>query len=305
MKNENKILELNNNNNSLNLLRLVFASFVLIGHSFGFIQSENNLPNCINYLISLAVPMFFVVSGYLITASAIKNDLKTFFRKRFARLYPAYFTCLVLVVVLFAPVSFTLIHGHFSLTSYLNQDPSPVRYLIFNLPLFLISPSIGGTLTNIPGNYWNGSAWTLIFEFGCYVAIAVIIYLLSKFKLNKLKFITATYLVLIIISLFYPRPEGIPSRSILNLFIFAVNLFSIFLGGSIVYLIKDHIVFSLKYLIVSLMFCIFIMSFLPYGWATEISAIPLTYIILFVSLKLKSPDFIRSNDISYGVYIYA
>lgn len=89
-------------------------------HTFGFIGAENNLPDCINYLFSLAVPCFFVVSEYLITASAIKNDLKTFFKKRFARIYPAYLVCLILIVVLFAPIAYILQCG-FDFGSYLTQ----------------------------------------------------------------------------------------------------------------------------------------------------------------------------------------
>lgn len=108
-------IELNNRNNSLNLLRLVFATFVLIWHAFPLLGVENNLPGVVNYILSLAVPCFFVVSGYLITASAIKNDFRTFFKKRFARIYPAYFLSLLLVVILFAPIVFTLKTGNFNL----------------------------------------------------------------------------------------------------------------------------------------------------------------------------------------------
>lgn len=301
-----KSIELNNRNNSLNLLRLVFASFVLILHTFTFLSLPVTLPGPVEYLVGLAVPCFFVVSGYLITASALKNDLKTFFKKRFARIYPAYFVCLIVTILLFAPIAHVLQFG--DLSSYLSQDPTPFRFLLSNLPLFMVCPKIGVTLTAINGSSWNGSAWTLIFEFGCYIAIALITALLVKVKVKKenlFKFIFGIYLALIVISLFYPRPEGLPERSILYLFIFAVNLLSIFLGGSIVYLIKDRIVFDLKYLIAASIFCILVMTFIPYCWATEICAIPMTYIILYISVRLKSPKFIQENDISYGVYIYA
>ena len=106
-------------------------------------------------------------------------------------------------------------------------------------------------------------------------------------------------------SLFCPRSDGIAQRNILNLFAFGINLFIIFLGGSIVYLIKDKIVFNKKLLSLAIIFCILVMSTLPYCWATEICAIPMIYIILYISLNLKSPKFIQQNDISYGLYIYA
>ena len=299
-----KSIELNNRNNSLNLLRLIFASFVLIAHSFGVLSVQNNLPGPINCILWLAVPCFFVVSGYLITASAIKNDFKTFFKKRFARIYPAYFVCLIMIVILFAPIAYVLQFN--TLDGYLTQNPSPLKFLILNLPLFLINPKIGLTLTAINGGSWNGSIWTLIFEFGCYIAIALIVKLIVQFRKDKLvKIIFGIYLLLIFTSLFYPRPEGIAQRNIFDLFAVAINLFSIFLGGSIIYLIKDKLVFNKKLLSLAIVFCILIMSTMHKHLANEICAIPMLYIILYISLKLKSPKFIQENDISYGIYIYA
>lgn len=58
-------------------------------------------------------------------------------------------------------------------------------------------------------------------------------------------------------------------------------------------------------MLASFIFCIFVMAFLPSYWAIEISAIPMTYIILSLSMMIKSPKFIQKNDISYGVYLYA
>lgn len=300
-----KSIELNNRNNSLNLLRLFFATFVLIVHSFPIMSVNNNLPAVVNYILSLAVPCFFVVSGYLITASAIKNDFKTFMKKRLARIYPAYFVCIFLTVVLFAPLAFFISFGYFDISDYLNQNPSPIVFLLYNLPLWLLKTNIGNILSIIPFNNWNGSVWTLIFEFCCYIAIFLIIYALTKFNIKKenfIKIIFSGYLLLILISFFYPEND-IPLIG-LNYIIYAVFLFSIFLGGAIVYLIKDKLVFSYKFFFLSLTFCVTVMAILPDYWAIEICAIPLTYIILFISLALKSPKFIQENDISYGVYIY-
>lgn len=295
-------IELNQRDNSLNLLRLLFATFVLVGHSFGMINAQNNLPSVLTYIMSLAVPCFFVVSGYLITGSAIKNSFKRFLTKRLARIYPAYFIMLLVVVIFLAPIDYRW-GGGTGLLGYLHLDPSPIKFLLSNICLFLVSPKIGNTISS---TNWNGSAWTLIFEFSCYIGIGVLIWILSKLKVkNRLKTISSIYLLLILISFFYPRPEGVLDRNIGNLFVTMVNLSSIFLGGSIVYLIKDKLVFSMKWFLLSILACTFIMSLLPQCWACELSAIPMIYIILFISVKLKSPSFIKKNDISYGLYIYA
>ena len=54
----------------MNLLRLIFALFVLIAHSYLIGSYKHNIPEQAFYFLDLAVPMFFVVLGYLITASA-------------------------------------------------------------------------------------------------------------------------------------------------------------------------------------------------------------------------------------------
>ena len=305
-----KSVELNNRNNSLNFLRLIFATFVLVWHSFHMLSINvyDYLPYSVGYLLSLAVPMFFVVSGYLITASAIKNDFKTYFKKRLARIYPAYFLCIVLIIVFFAPVVFFVANGYFNLFDYIYQDDSPIKFFIFNLPLIYIKPNIGHTLSFIGLDHWNGSTWTILFEFCCYIGIMLIVFLLIKIRIKKNNFpklIFGIYLLLILFSLFYPKVDNLPIEKF-NWIVYGAYFFSIFLGGSFVYLIKDKIEFSsIKTMLVSFIFCIFVMAFLPSYWAIEISAIPMTYIILSLSMMIKSPKFIQKNDISYGVYLYA
>jgi len=303
-----KSIELNNRNNSLNLIRLILASFVLICHSNFFLGVEDKVNPIINYILYLAVPSFFVISGYLITASALKNDIITFLKKRFGRIYPAYFFSCISIVVLFAPILFCLNNnGNFDLIAYMTQSPSPISFLINSLPFSADSFTIGQTLINLPNNHWNGSAWTLIFEFTCYIAIACIIYSFKKIQIKKINFsklIFAIYIIFLVISFFSPRNDTLPLKG-WNWINTAIYFFTVFLGGSIVFLIKDKIRFSYKLLSLAILLCIGIMSFIPYHWAMELSAIPMIYIILFISMTLKSPKWVQKNDISYGIYIYA
>ena len=301
-------IELNNRNNSLNLIRLILATFVLICHSNHFIGIEDSVNPIINYILYLAVPGFFVISGYLITASAMKNNLKLFFKKRFGRIYPAYLFSCISVVLLFAPITFFLNNNcNFNLISYMTQSPSPLSFLVYSLPFTADSYTIGETLINLPAVYWNGSAWTLIFEFGCYIAIALVIYSLKKIEIKKIHFsklIFVIYILFLVISFFSPRNDKLPLEG-LNWINTAIYFFTVFLGGSYVYLIKDKIIFSYKLLALAIIACIIIMSVIPYHWAMELSAMPMIYIILFISMTLKSPKWIQKNDISYGIYIYA
>lgn len=78
-----------NRNNSLNFIRLLAAFQVFLGHADTHLNL--NLPdNVLNVFNTLqGVPVFFLISGFLIWASLGKvNDFKTFAKKRILRLYP-------------------------------------------------------------------------------------------------------------------------------------------------------------------------------------------------------------------------
>ena len=178
LENVTIMLKLKNRNNSLNLIRLILATFVLVYHSYYFMGFEQNPYLC---FLRLAVPCFFVISGYLIISSAMKNDVKSYFKKRFGRIYPSFFCSIILTIILFAPLTFSLNNGgHFDIISYIN-DSDIIKFFIYSLPFGF--QNLGTTLINTPASTWNGSAWTLKYEFGCYIAIAIIIFILNKSKI--------------------------------------------------------------------------------------------------------------------------
>ena len=75
--------------NSLSSVKLLAAFQVMIGHLIAHFQL--NVPGIIGYAINFfaGVPIFFVVSGYLIWLSIERSsDYGSFIRKRFWRLYP-------------------------------------------------------------------------------------------------------------------------------------------------------------------------------------------------------------------------
>lgn len=263
------------------------------------------MPNSINVFMSFAVPFFFYISGYLITASAIKNDFKTFLKKRLARIYPAYLICILLIVILFAPLAFIILNnGNFDLISYLNLNPSPARFFIYALPLNLFENNIGTLLESINAENWNVSIWTLIFEFGCYIAISILMNVLMKSGIRKKHYPLLIFVIYMVLAIAHTlMPDN--SNKALIYFKLGLYLFSMFFAGGFVYLIKDKLVFSYKLFALALIYCAVCMAFFSRNSAGIYIAIPMTYILLVLSVKIKSPSFIMENDISYGTYIYA
>lgn len=73
---------------TLNLLRALAAQFVLFGHAMSFLNLGCNKAPCIQ---NIAVMIFFILSGFLISFSLIRKNFQTtfkeFFLARFCRIY--------------------------------------------------------------------------------------------------------------------------------------------------------------------------------------------------------------------------
>ena len=116
------------------LLRFIAAAMVLLGHSYaisgmpgkGDFIARANWGDGI-YTGSIAVDMFFAISGFLVTASFVnRSNLEQFLKSRALRILPAYYACLVLSALVLGCM-FT----DMSLGSYLTSTDMR-DYLIIN-----------------------------------------------------------------------------------------------------------------------------------------------------------------------------
>lgn len=145
----------------LDLLRLAAALFVVIGHlsifgvnipdygasgdelAFGWLQP-------VGWFGWIGVQIFFVISGYVIAASAIGNDSGRFLKKRAIRVFPALWLCSLIAL------GIRLAWGEAPGVIF----PSFLRSIV-------LSPK---------GPYIDGVVWTLILEGVFYLLIAGLIY---------------------------------------------------------------------------------------------------------------------------------
>ena len=81
--------------NALNLIRLLLAVLVIVAHSFPISGLGNGLEIGGMSLGLLAVGGFFTISGYLITLSRYRTAFGTFAWRRFLRIMPAFWVCLI------------------------------------------------------------------------------------------------------------------------------------------------------------------------------------------------------------------
>ncbi len=158
---ERPVINLQHNNN-IGFLRLLLASLVIIGHAPELIDgNRQHEPLTMLFhtltLAGIAVNGFFLLSGYLITASLLNTgSLKLYFTKRVLRIYPGYLAVMLITFFILEPALGVSCENTSNLTIRLTTMLPPGNCA---LP-FLHHPGL------------NGAIWTIPYEFRCYILIA-------------------------------------------------------------------------------------------------------------------------------------
>lgn len=286
-------------NNSLNLIRLILALAVLVHHSWPLTGAPDEPIFAGETLGGWAVSGFFVISGYLITGSRFSHGLGDYLVHRVARIMPAFVVCLLTMVVFFAPIGYLVAKG--SLGGYFVTATSPLNFLVSNLTLKMNHYDIAGTPLNVPySGAWNGSLWSLYYEFLCYLVVAALgcfaIFRKSPWFLTLL--FAASVVAQANIDVINRYTNG--NFDVVLLF----KLLPFFLGGAVLFVWKSRIGIHWLPAAVSLLVSFVMVSAFP-AWGGQASGAMIAYGTLWISSWLPQPSMIARNDVSYGVYIYA
>ena len=277
--------------NSLNLVRLVLATAVLVSHARITAGLEEPVIRG-DSVGAWAVACFFVVSGYLIAESRYRLPLGTYLLHRFARIMPAYWVCLVVTGLL----AITCFAGTMPLGELVS---GALRYAGSNAFLVQQQGGIAGTPSGIayPGE-WNASLWTLAHEMACYLVLGAVAVLTPRHR-ARLVFL-AVWLGSVLALVALPHVIAEPPL-LLSQF---ARLAPYFFGGVVV-----QFVLPMERMTASLSAAAatgFVgLELLDPRWGSQLGAPLLAVALLGLSRVLPSPAVIRRHDISYGVYIYA
>jgi peptidoglycan/LPS O-acetylase OafA/YrhL len=292
--------------NSLNFLRLALALLVVVSHSFtiGGFGNESILGN--QSLGDVAVDGFFGISGFLICGSAIRHierhgrkvGLIHYFWDRLLRIFPAYWLCLIVTAAIFGPIGWWAVHH--TLSGYVSHPLGPFHYIISNFLLHIGTLQISGTPAHVPHPLiWDTSLWTLYWEFLCYIGIAVLAAVGLLFHRRIVIGIAAVVWCAEIVLFFHPSQH--PSAPL------SVRFASIFLVGALMYLYRDRVPDS-----GTLALVLFVVACVGFTVGHQGSEVPdwltgpaLVYPVLWLGSHLPFQRVGATNDISYGVYIYA
>lgn len=158
------------------MLRLLFAGTVCLFHAYnlsGFKQLEW-IPGVLSPAV--AVKAFFVISGFLIFMSFERSSSFTSYaRKRIRRIYPAYFTVVMLCAIILVVVSSKNVADYFSIAW--------IKYVVANLAfLNFLQPTLPGVFDSNNITAVNGALRTLKIEVMFYLIVPLFVLLFRRFS---------------------------------------------------------------------------------------------------------------------------
>lgn len=182
--------------NNFDLIRLLAAAQVVIAHGIGHTELVKSLSPMGKYLFDAflllpGVPVFFVISGFLITQSYERNpaDLKSYFWRRSLRIFPALWVCLI--VTLMALGWFGFLERDFVLSKiFAAWITGQVTFFQFYNPEHFRNFGLGVA---------NGALWTITVELQFYGFVPLYHFLAGGLK-NRPQAVTFLTTVMFLIS---------------------------------------------------------------------------------------------------------
>jgi len=169
--------------NGFGLLRLLLAMSVVYSHAYPLGWNAQaplaHFSGGQTDLGSMAVVGFFVLSGFMITASGRRLGLGRFLWHRALRILPGLLVCVLLTALVVAPLMY--FHQHGTTTGFWNHPDGPLSYIQgtsttaissgYDISGVMHTAMVQHTTHNVA---FDGALWSLRYELTCYVVVAVL-----------------------------------------------------------------------------------------------------------------------------------
>lgn len=312
MKTVGFVLEENNNiGPGFDFLRVFLALSIVCFHSLT-VTNQYFVPYSLDdtpfWIVHYSlVPMFFALSGFLISGSAGRLSLKNFLINRGLRIVPALavdtFVCALIIGPIFTTVS--LKHYFFSL-EFASFFLNIVGWVHFTLPGVFMTHAVARV---------NGSLWTVPFELICYLMISIMIIVgVIKRRFTVLTFVFGYLLVAVLVQLSgilrLVHSHALGTMLSVVFIEHEAQAVTAFLFGIVAFQNRHRIPYS-PYLFAFCFLTILAIAFalpMDQGQSAIMRFIllpALAYVTVFIGLTpMPLPDFFKTGDYSYGIYLY-
>lgn len=298
--------------NSIGFIRWLMAFLVIFSHAgpIGGFYGGHDLGTQWSTEQSfggVAVGGFFFFSGFLITKSRMgRSSLLRYFWRRILRIFPAFWVALLVTAFVLAPIAW--LHRVGGLSGYLSaSNESPLTYFFNNMFLVLGQRNIAGLGDQLPyfqllgSRDWNGSAWTLAYEFSAYIAVGVLglVGALTHRKIGA----TIAFSILALSTIQWLRIGDLSAALPLFHDIYILLLLPPFAFGILFALYADKIPLDGKVAVGLLAFAA--LTYGKGGWLV-FGQYALYYFLMWFATRVTIlKNWERFGDFSYGIYIFA
>ena len=275
------------------LLRFIAASLVIFGHSWAIGVNPTGETDWLGqqtklFSGTLAVHIFFFISGFMVTMSyERRHSLSAFAKARLLRIFPALFVCVSVTALVLGPLVSDL-----PLAQYFG-DAQWRRYLKVNALLVHTEFNLPGVFANNPyPHIVNGSLYTIPGEIQMYLYVALL-GMLGLLR-SRRKFALALA-ALVLLALFFRPPLQMLSQQ--EFYAFA----GFFAVGAICWMYRQQLPVN-GYLLIALLLACKLPSN-PQEYLLVLAATTIYASLWFVFVP-GLQGFNRCGDYSYGLYLY-
>jgi len=285
--------------NNFDALRVLLALMVLYSHCFHLVERTGKWFNPLeftrgqSFLGGIAVDGFFLISGFLITASWMRSrGIVDYLRRRVLRIYPGFVVAALVCLLVVGPWAAPSVAGYFGKVDLIKRLIGVATLSkLENLPTFLTNP--------VPGDV-NGSLWTIRIEFECYLLVPILGWLgFLRRPPMMVGLAIGAYLVHSAMSL---APGLFPGK--LMHYGDHVRFWTYFLFGAVLHLYGERLVFP-KW---SAWACgVALIASGQLGGFKAVEPFALSWLLLSLA-QANAPwasALTRHADLSYGIYLYA
>lgn len=294
--------------NNFNLLRFIAAAAVLVSHSYALSTGDPRTEPLRNLLgLSLgdiAVAVFFVTSGFLVTGSLLTRRSGTdFFLSRALRIYPGLWVAVILTVTVFG-----LFFTELDAKAFFTQRET-WRYVLTNMAMLgRESFVLPGTFKELPvAGAVNGSLWSLPVEIRMYMLLGLAWIVSGLVSKAPARWVRVFCIAMAVAAMAVDLSFFLQHRASYEAYqspLFA-DLGAAFFSGAALRVVQHRIPVSTGiFLMIILALACSAASAYGFLWVYKLT---FAYVVLYVALvpRGRVQMFNRLGDYSYGIYIYA
>jgi len=283
--------------NGLNVVRLALALGVVLWHSISMAGAGLPWQPAERLLLSGLVDGFFAVSGFLIVRSWLSDeDPVRFLSARALRIMPGFWVCLLVVAFALSPLYLALTGRGVDATAL--EDGA--SYVGHNALLWIFQEGIAGMPAGGASGddgVWNGSLWTLSWEFVCYLGVLV----LGVTGLLRRRWVLPALFLLVLAVL---AAALLPALDQVYLVKHAARFGLMFLAGALLHQFRHRVPVHGALVAVTAAAVVLSAALVPADYRL-VGALPLAYVVVVGGALLKHRLAQVRHDLSYGTYIYA